>query len=110
MIKTIKKYLLQEIGFKNNKNLKSHLMRAPLPDINEVGRSEPCVGERLPSQLCSDMKNTSTFKSKHLNKVYHIKKNFNCNSKIVVYLIEFRVCRKQCNGRTATKFCARANN
>ena len=85
-------------------------MRAPLPDINEVGRSEPCVGERLPSQLCSDMKNTSTFKSKHLNKVYHIKKNFNCNSKIVVYLIEFRVCRKQCNGRTVTKFYARANN
>ena len=26
------------IGFKNNKNLKSHLVRAILPDINEVDR------------------------------------------------------------------------
>ena len=34
------------IGFKNNKNLKSHLVRAVLPDINEVGRCEPCGGKR----------------------------------------------------------------
>ena len=53
------------IGFKNNKNLKSHLVRALLPDINEVGRCEPCGGKRPPCQLCSNMKNTSTFKSKH---------------------------------------------
>ena len=33
-------------GFKNNKNLKSHLVRAALPDINEVGRCEPCGGKR----------------------------------------------------------------
>ena len=52
------------IGFKNNKNLKSHLVRAALPDINEVGRCEPCGGKRAPCQLCSNMKNTSTFKRK----------------------------------------------
>ena len=96
------------IGFKNNKNLKSHLVRAALPDINEVGRCEPCGGKRPPCQLCSNMKNTSTFKSKHSNEVYQIKKNFNCNSKMVVYLIECRVCGKQYNGSTATKFSARA--
>ena len=56
------------------------------------------------------MKNTSTFKSKHLNEVYQIKKNFNCNSKMVVYLIECRICGKQYNGSTVTKFRARANN
>ena len=56
------------------------------------------------------MKNTSTFKSKHSNEVYQIKKNFNCNSKMVVYLIECRVCGKQYNGSTVTKFRARANN
>ena len=97
-------------GFKNNKNLKSHLVRATLPDINEVGRCEPCGGKRPPCQLCNNMKNTSTFKSKHSNEVYQIKKNFNCNSKMVVYLIECRVCRKQYNGSTVTKFRARANN
>ena len=49
------------IGFKNNKNLKSHLVRAVHPDINEVGRCEPCDGKG-PCQLSSNMKNTSTFK------------------------------------------------
>ena len=81
-------------GFKNNKNLKSHLVRAALPDINEVGRFELCGGKRPPCQLCSNMKNTSTFKSKHSRKVYQKKKNFSCDSKIVICLIECRVCGK----------------
>ena len=98
------------IGFKNNKNLKSHLVRATLPYINKVGRCEPGGGKRPPCQLCSNMKNTSTFKSKHSNQVYQIKKNFNCNSKIVVYLIECKISGKQCKGSTITKFCTRANN
>ena len=50
------------IGFKNNKNLKLHLVRGALPDINEVGRCEPCGGKRLPCQLWSNMKNTSKIK------------------------------------------------
>ena len=60
------------IGFKNNKNLKSHLVRTALPDINEVGRCEPCGGKRPPCQLCSNTKNTSTLKSKHSNEVYQM--------------------------------------
>ena len=83
---------MQIIGFKNNKNLKSHLVRTAFSDINKIGRCEPCGGKR-PYQLCSNMKNTS-----------------NCNSKKVLYLIECRVCRKQCNGSAVTKFRARANN
>ena len=79
------------IGFKNNKNLKSHLLRTAIPDIYEVGRCKPYGGKRPPCQLCSNMKNTSTFKSKRSNAVYQINKNFNCNSKMVVYLIECRV-------------------
>ena len=39
---------VQITGFKNNKNLKSHLVRAAPPDINEVGRCEPCGGKRPP--------------------------------------------------------------
>ena len=39
------------IDFKNNKNLKSHLVRAALPDINEVGRCEPRGGKRPPCEL-----------------------------------------------------------
>ena len=66
--------------------------------------------KRPPFQLCSNMKNTSTFKSKHSSEVYQIKKIFDCNSKMEVYLIEYRVCRKKCNGSAVTKFCLRANN
>ena len=51
------------IGFKSNKNLKSHLVRAALPDINEVGSCESCGGKRPLCQLCSNMKSTSTFES-----------------------------------------------
>ena len=76
---------------------------------NKITNKNTCGGKRLPCQLCSDMKNTSTFKSKHSNDVYQIKKNFNCNSKMVVHLIECRICGKQYNGNTVTKFRARAN-
>ena len=98
------------IRFKNNKNLKSHLMRASFPDIKEVGRCKPCGRKRSPCQLRSNMKNTSTSTSKHSNEVYQIKKKFNCNSKMVVYLIECRVCSKQYNGSTVAKFRAISNN
>ena len=36
------------IGFKTNKNLKAHLVRSQLPDLDEVGRSKPCGGKRPP--------------------------------------------------------------
>ena len=111
-MKITKKYFLkyQLLVSRIKRILKSHLVRATLPDINEVGRCEPCGEKRPPCQLCNNMKNTSTFKSKHSNDVYQIKKNFNCNSKMVVYLTECRVCGKQYNGSTVTKFRARANN
>ena len=83
-------------------------MRAALPDISEEGRCKPCG--RPPCQLCSNMKNTSIFKGKNSSKVYQIKKKFNCNSKIVVYLVECSVSRKQYKSTTVTKFRARANN
>ena len=35
------------IGFKNNKNLKSHLVRAALPDINEVADANHAVEKDL---------------------------------------------------------------
>ena len=35
------------IDFKNNKNLKSYLVRTVLPNINEVGRCQPCYRKGL---------------------------------------------------------------
>ena len=84
-------------------------MRAALSDISEEDRCEPCGGKRSPCRLCSNMKNTSTFKGKYSNEVYQIKEKFNCNFKMVVNLIECSVCRKQYKSTTVTKFSARAN-
>ena len=86
------KNLKSIIGFKKNENLKVLLVGTFFPDINEEGRYEPWDGMRPPFQLCNDVKNTNTFKCKHSNKIYQITKCFNCNSKMVVYLIECRVC------------------
>ena len=58
------------IGFKINKNLKAHLVKSRLPDFHEVGRSKPRGGKRPPCHLCENMKDTCTFKSKHLNEVH----------------------------------------
>ena len=66
--------------------------------------------KKTPSQLCSNIKNINTFKSKHSNEAYQTKETSSWNSKKVVYLIERKVCGKQFNGSTVTKFCARANN
>ena len=98
------------IGFKNNKSLRDHLVRSQLPDIKETGKSEPCGGKRPPCDLCKNMKITCTFKSKHFNEVYKINNDYNCNSKMAVYLIECRVCGEQYTGCTKTKFLSRANN
>ena len=73
----------------NNRNSKLYLMRDAPSNINQVG------GKRATCLLCSNIKNTSTFKSKHSSEVYQITKNFNFDSEMVVHLIECRVCGKQ---------------
>ena len=72
-------------------------------DFTSEKRKNSSGGKRPPCQLCSNMKSASTFESKHLNEVYQIKKNFNCNFKMVVYLIKCRVSGKPYNGSTVKK-------
>ena len=98
------------IGFKSNKNLKAHLVRSQLPDLREVDRSKSCGGMRPPCHLSESIKDTCTFKSKHLDEVHKINKKYNCNSKMAVYLIECQICSEQYTGSTKAKFRSRANN
>ena len=35
------------VSFKNDKNLKTNLVKSQLPDLDEVGRSKQCGGKRL---------------------------------------------------------------
>ena len=83
------------IGFKNNKNFMAHLVRSQLPDLDEVVRCKPCGGKRPTCYLCENMKNTYTFKSKHLDEIYKINKKYICNSKMEVYLIECKLFGEQ---------------
>ena len=82
------------VGFKNNKSLKEHLVRATLPEINEAGSSKPCGGKRPICQLCKHFKTTSSFQKPNSIETYKINQVFDCNSKNVVYLIECRTCKK----------------
>ena len=68
------------IGFKNNKNLKAHMIRSQLPDLDEVGRSKLCGGKKHPCHLYDNMKEKCTYKSKHLDEMHKINKKYNCNS------------------------------
>ena len=63
------------ISLKINKNLKAHLVRSQLPDLDEVGRSKYCGGKLAPCHLCESIKDTCNFKNKHLNEVHKINKN-----------------------------------
>ena len=74
------------IDFKIARNLKVHLVRLTLPELDEVGWSKPYRGKRPPCHLCENMKDTCTFKSKHLNEIHKINKKYNCNSKMAFYL------------------------
>ena len=97
-------------GFRINKNLKAHLLRSQIPNRDEVGRSNPCGGKRPLWDLCENMKDKCTFKSKHLSGINKINNKYNCNSKMAVYLIECELCGEQYTGSTKTKFRSRENN
>ena len=88
------------------------MVRSQLPELVEVGRSKPCGEKRppCPCQLRENFKDTCTFKSKHLDKMRKTNKNYNCNSKIAVYLIECKICGEQYTGNAKTKLRSRANN
>ena len=53
------------------------------------------------------MKDTCTFKSKHLDEIHKIKKKYKCNSKMAVHLIECQICGEKYTW--STKFRSRAN-
>ena len=77
---------------------KAHLIRSQLRDLDEIGRS---VGRKIPPfHLWENMKDTCTFKSKHINEVHEINRKYNCNSKMTVYLIECEMCGEQYTGST----------
>ena len=74
-------------GFRNDKSLKDHLVRAKLPNVEIRGRSELCGKGNY--QVCVFICDTDTFSTKACGETFKIQSGIlNCNSQKVVYLLK----------------------
>ena len=60
-------------------------MPSQLPDIDEISRSEPRGRNKRTCHLCKGLKDALTFKSKPLDEVYKINRDYNKNSKTFLF-------------------------
>ena len=76
------------IGFKNDKSLKDHFLRAVLPNIDAEGRSKPCGGKKRSCEVCKSVNDTSHFKRRNTGETFDILKGpLDCNSNtLFIYL------------------------
>ena len=96
-------------GFLRGKSLKDNLVRASLLIFNNTLGSEPC-GKKT-CKICKFIVNTDTFSPIPTDETFKIKKGpLKCNSKNVVYLLEWKKCQNPYLRKTRTKFRMRLNN
>ena len=97
-------------GFRNGKNLKGHLVRAKLPNVEITGRSESCG--KGSCQVCDFICDRGTFSIKTCGETFKIQSGvLICNSQKVVYLLKCRIRGKAPHvGLAKAKFRARSNN
>ena len=101
------------IGFKNDRSLKDHLVRAVLPKVDAEGGSKPCGGKKRSCEVCKSVNDTSYFKRRDTDETFNILKGpLDCNSNHVIYLFECKQCQYRFPyvGSTKTKFRYRINN
>ena len=73
------------------KSLKYHLVRAKLPNVEIIGKSEWCGNWN--SHVCDFICDTDTFTTKACGETFNIQSGMlNCNCQKVVYLLKCRVC------------------
>ena len=101
------------IGFKNDRSLKDHLVRAVLPKVDAEDRSKPCEGKKHYCEVSKSVNNTSNFKMRNTDETFNIPKGpLDCNSNHVIYLFESKQCQYRFPyvGSTNTKLRYRINN
>ena len=82
------------IGFKNDRSLKDHLVRAVLPKVDAEGGSKPCGGKKRSCEVCKSVNDTSYFKRRDTDETFNILKGpLDCNSNHVIYLFECKQCQ-----------------
>ena len=99
------------VAFRKPKSLKDILVRAVVKSQPmEANFCQGCNG-RSDCQVCRIMVNNDKFSNKDKSRTFNLRKGtFNCNSKIVVYLLTCKTCEKQYVGSTITTFRERYNN
>ena len=98
------------IGWRKSKSLKDHLVSVKIKcKPSSDNKISPCCRSRC--QIFPFIAETKTFQNMDKSKTFDIRKGIlNCNSNLVVYLIECKSCSKQYVGSTITPFRSRFHN
>ena len=98
------------IGFRNGKSLKDYLVRATLPNFNEIRRCEPC-GKKT-CLVCDCISTATTFTTEASQETFKIQSApLTCDSEKVLYLLKCKICGEVPYVEKAkTKFRYRFNN
>ena len=106
------------IAFKRNKNIQeliggNLINNGKLVKRNKLkqkeGKSKTCNTNRT-SLCCTQVVNTSTFKSYQTNRIFNIFHTITCKSQWLIYLLECTLCKLQYIGKSETSFNIRLNN
>lgn len=81
-----------------------NFVREPL--FEEGAGCKKCEG----CHTCPKIGTSKTFTSKNTKRTYKIRKNLNCNSKFVIYLVNCKNCLGQYVGKSETAFKVRHSN
>ena len=90
------------------RKLSSYLVRAKLCHVGKKRGSYKC--DNLRCLVCSNIEETKIFTSTVTGELFKINYHLCCNDKCLIYLLTFKVCKKQYIGKTADWFRLRWNN
>ena len=80
-----------------------------LSNNKKIGFPAKCFS-KAGNLCCKHVLHTQSFKSGVTQKTYHIFHDLNCKSRLLVYLMECRICGIQYIGKSETEFNIRLNN
>ena len=75
----------------------------------KIGFSTKCFS-KSGNLCCKQVLHKQSFKNSVTQKTYHIFHDLNCKSKLLIYLMECRICRTHYIGKSETEFNIRLNN
>ena len=96
------------VSYCSARKLSSYLVRVKLYPFERKRGSYKCGN--LKCLVCKNIEETDTFTSAVTVESFKINHHFCCNDKCLIYLLTFRVCKKQYTGKTVDRFRLRWNN